>query len=119
MLPQSLRAAATLAGEGIEAEVIDLRTLSPWDHDTVLSSVRRTRRLVVAHEAWVNAGFGAEIVATVAEDAATHLVAPVKRVGALPVPIPSGYLRPLVLPNVARIAEAIRQVMEGGPDEQS
>jgi pyruvate/2-oxoglutarate/acetoin dehydrogenase E1 component len=112
MLSPSLRAAATLVGEGIETEVIDLRTLSPWDHGTVLSSVRRTHRLVVAQEAWVSAGFGAEVVATVAEHEVTDLVAPVKRVGALPVPIPSGSLRSLVLPNVARLAEAIRQVLE-------
>jgi pyruvate dehydrogenase E1 component beta subunit len=114
MLPHSLRAAATLASEGIEVEVIDLRTLSPWDHGTVISSVRRTHRLVVVHEAWVSTGFGAEVVATVAEHAVTDLISSVRRVGALPIPIPSGHLRPLVLPNVARIVEAIRQVLERG-----
>lgn len=114
MLPLSLRAAATLASEGIETEVIDLRTLSPWDQAAVLSSVHRTRHLVIVQEAWVASGFGAEVVATVAEHAVKALAAPVKRVGALPVPLPSGHLRPLVLPNVARIAEAIRQVRKGG-----
>jgi acetoin:2,6-dichlorophenolindophenol oxidoreductase subunit beta len=112
-VPMALRAAASLASEGIEAEVIDLRTLRPWDQETVIASVRRTGRLVTAHEAWVGGGFGAEVVATVAEHAAGSLVAPVRRVGAAAVPIPSGPLRPLVLPNAERIAAAIRAVMAG------
>jgi pyruvate/2-oxoglutarate/acetoin dehydrogenase E1 component len=112
-VPMALRAAATLASEGIEAEVIDLRTLRPWDQQAVIASVRRTGRLVTAHEAWVGGGFGAEVVAMVAEHAAGSLVAPVRRVGAAAIPIPSGPLRPLVLPNVERIAEAIRAVMAG------
>jgi pyruvate dehydrogenase E1 component beta subunit len=112
-VPLALRAAATLASEGIEAEVIDPRTLRPWDQETVIASVRRTGRLVTAHEAWVGGGFGAEIVATVVEHAAESLVAPVRRVGAAAVPIPSGPLRPLVLPNADRIAAAIREVMGG------
>jgi pyruvate dehydrogenase E1 component beta subunit len=112
-VPLALRAAATLASEGIDAEVIDLRTLRPWDHEMVIASVRRTGRLVTAHEAWVGGGFGAEVVATVVEHAGVRLVAPVRRVGATPIPIPSGPLRPLVLPNADRIAAAIRAVMNG------
>jgi pyruvate/2-oxoglutarate/acetoin dehydrogenase E1 component len=77
----------------------------------VLSSVSRTRRLVVAHEAWVTGGFGAEVVAAVAEEAPQSLDAPVARVGARPVPIPSGPLRRDVLPGSDQIAEAVRGVV--------
>lgn len=80
-------AAETLAGEGIDAEVIDLRTLWPWDRDAVLGSVERTGRLLVAHEAVSVAGFGAEVAATVAENLHRALKAPVKRLGAPRIPI--------------------------------
>ncbi|MCU0951375.1 MAG: alpha-ketoacid dehydrogenase subunit beta [Burkholderiaceae bacterium] len=84
-LHESLAAAAQLAAQGIEAEVIDLRTLWPWDRDTVLTSAARTGRLFVAHEAVQPAGFGAEIVAVVAQDLGC-------RVGRLGAPrIPVGY----------------------------
>jgi len=86
-------AADTLAGEGIEAEVIDLRTLWPWDSEAVLASVARTGRLLVAHESVQAAGFGAEVAATVSEALHHQLKAPVKRLGAPRVPIP--YARPL------------------------
>jgi pyruvate/2-oxoglutarate/acetoin dehydrogenase E1 component len=111
-VPLALRAASTLAREGVESEVIDLRSLRPWDAATVIASVRRTGRLVIAHEAWVAGGFGAEIAATVAGEALDHLLAPIVRVGALPVPIPSGPLRAHALPTHERIAEAIRQVAQ-------
>jgi pyruvate dehydrogenase E1 component beta subunit len=109
----ALRAAAILEREGIDLEVIDLRSLRPWDQQAVIASVRRTGRLVTAHEAWVGGGFGAEVVATVVEYAVGSLKAPVRRVGAAPVPIPSGPLRPLVLPNADRIAAAVRAVIAG------
>lgn len=112
-IPLALTAAATLAREGLEVEVVDLRTLAPWDRETVLASVRRTGRLVIAHEAWVTGGFGAEVAATVAEGALGDLVAPVVRVGARAVPIPSGPLRRHVLPNVAQVVEAVRRAMGG------
>lgn len=113
LLPPSLQAAKTLAGEGIEAEVVDLRTLAPCDRETVLASVTRTQRLVIAHEAWVTGGFGAEIVAAVAERAPDCLAAPVERVGAQPVPTPSGSLRAHALPNSTQIAAAVRRVVKG------
>lgn len=109
-VPLALAASAGLAGEGIEAEVIDLRSLAPWDRDAVLGSVRRTRRLVTVHEAWVTGGFGAEVAATVAECVA-GLAAPVARVGALAVPIPSGPLRAHALPSTEAVAAAIRRVV--------
>ena len=112
MVPVALRAAATLAAEGVEAEVLDLRALAPWDADAVVAAVRRTGRLVTVHEAWVTGGFGAEVAATVAERALADLVAPVARVGALPVPIPSGALRPLALPAAGDVVRAVRHVLE-------
>ncbi len=75
-------AASLLAADGIDAEVVDLRSLWPWDKETVLNSVRKTGHLVVAHESVAVAGFGAEVVATVAEHAGAALQGPVRRLGA-------------------------------------
>lgn len=86
-------AAEALVEEGVSVEVIDLRTLWPWDREAVLASVRRTGRLVVAHEAVSVGGFGAEVAATVSESLFGSLKAPVKRLGAPRVPIP--YAKPL------------------------
>lgn len=102
-----LRAAETLAGQGIETEVIDLRTLWPWDRDTVMASVKRTGRLLVAQEAVSVGGFGAEIAASVAEALHHALKAPVRRLGAPRIPI--AYAPPLedkVRVTEAMIAEA-------------
>jgi pyruvate dehydrogenase E1 component beta subunit len=111
LLPPALQAAEQLARERIEVEVVDLRTLRPWDRQTVVESVRRTGRLVTAHEAWIEGGVGAEIVATVVERALADLLAPPVRVGAAPVPIPSGALRAHALPGAAAVAQAVRAVM--------
>ena len=89
----AMRAAEALAAKGIEAEVIDLRTLWPWDRETVFASVRRTGRLLVAQEAVSVGGFGAEIAASVAEALHHDLKAPVRRLGAPRIPI--GYAPPL------------------------
>lgn len=108
----ALRAAETLAGEGIEAEIIDLRTLWPWDRETVLASVRRTGRLLVAQEAVSVAGFGAEIAASVAEALHHHLKAPVRRLGAPRIPVayaPS--LEDRVRVSDRMIAEAARAML--------
>lgn len=86
-LHATLEAARILAEDGIAAEVIDLRTLWPWDKDMVCSSVARTGRLVVAHEAVRAGGFGAEIAATVAEDVGDRLKAPIRRLGAPRIPV--------------------------------
>ena len=88
LVDESLAAAERLAAEGIEAEVIDPRTLVPLDLDAIVESVRRTNRLVVAHEAVEHGGFGAEIVAEVQAAAFDHLDAPIQRVGAPFTPIP-------------------------------
>lgn len=105
-----LRAARMLAADGIETEVIDLRTLWPWDRDTVFASVRRTGRLLVVHEAVRVAGFGAEIAASVAETLHFDLRAPVRRLGAPRIPI--AYAP--VLEDRARIADdAIADAVRG------
>ena len=110
-LPLAVRAAGELAAEGIELEILDLRTLRPLDRDAILASVRRTRRLITVHEAWVAGGIGAEVVASVVEEAPELLVAPVIRIGAAPVPVPSGKVRPHALPNARHIVDAARRVM--------
>ena len=105
----ALEAATALAHDKIDAEVIDLRTLWPWDREAVFASVRTTGRLVVAHEAVQVAGFGAEIAATVAEHLHGALKAPIRRVGAPRVPV--SYAPPLedaVRVTGAMIAAAAR-----------
>ena len=87
MRHECVRAADELAAEGVEAEVIDLRTLWPWDRESVLASVERTGRLLVVHEAVAVSGFGAEIAASVAEALHFRLKAPVARLGSPRIPI--------------------------------
>ena len=111
MVPVSLRVADHLSAEGIEVEIVDLRSIQPLDTHCVVESVRRTGRLVTVHEAWVTGGLGAEIAARVAEACPHALRAPVIRVGTAAVPTPSGRVRPHALPNAERITAAVRQVM--------
>jgi acetoin:2,6-dichlorophenolindophenol oxidoreductase subunit beta len=108
----ALAAADGLASDGIETDVIDLRTLVPLDYDTILESVGRTGRLVVAHEGHRNVGAGAEIAARVAELAWRDLRAPIRRVCGLDIPVP--YAAPLEaawLPSSEDIANAVREVV--------
>mgnify|MGYP005858224231 CR=1 FL=1 len=109
---KALEAAERLEREGVSVEVIDPRTLVPFDDDTVIQSVAKTNRAVVVHEAWANAGYGAEIAARIAEKAFDYLDAPVRRVGARHVPIPfSPTLENYVLPQVETIAAAVEEVL--------
>jgi len=111
MVARALAAAADLEKDGISVEVIDPRTLVPLDEATILASVRKTHRLVVAHEAVKRGGFGAELAAIVAEKAIDDLDAPVVRVGARAVPIPyNDVLERATIPSQADIAEAIRSL---------
>nr|WP_281366656.1 alpha-ketoacid dehydrogenase subunit beta [Nocardioides thalensis] len=111
----SLDAADLLADEGIELEVIDLRTLYPFDEDSVLASVRRTGRLLTVHEAALTAGLGAEIAATVAEQALEYLDAPVARVGhADTFWHPGAELESFSMVTPSRIAAAARRIVRGG-----
>ena len=115
-LPRALAAAELLAADGIAAEVIDLRSLRPIDWSTVLASVRRTRRLVVADESWKTAGLAAEVVARVAEEAFAGLSAAPARVCTVEVPIPyPRHLEEAALPSPEKIASAVRQVCQAQP----
>ena len=108
-----LIAADKLAADGIEAEVVDLRTLAPLDEDTVLDSVRRTGRLVVVDEAPLRCGIASEIAATVAERGFGLLKAPIARVTRAHVPVP--YSPPeeaAITPDADKIAAAVRHVLK-------
>jgi len=112
MCDEALAAADELAAEGIDAEVIDLRTITPLDRATILASVRRTTRLVIAQEAVTEFGVGAEIAATVADDAVWSLDAPIVRVGARTSPAPYAPAAERAwLPGRAQVGDAIRRVM--------
>jgi 2-oxoisovalerate dehydrogenase E1 component len=112
MVHEAVAAAELVAADGISAEVIDLRTVAPLDTATVVESVARTSRLVIAHEAVVPFGIGAEIAATVAADAFWDLDAPIERVGAAATPPPyAPDLERAWLPDRDDIATAIRRVV--------
>jgi pyruvate dehydrogenase E1 component beta subunit len=107
----ALEAAATLEGEGIEAEVLDLRTLRPLDKQAVLTSLAKTNRLVVAEEGWPTCSIASEIIAICMEEGFDHLDAPVMRVCNEDVPLPyAANLEKLALLDAVRIAEAARKV---------
>ena len=111
MVGYALQAAEILAGEGISAEVIDLRTLRPLDTDTVVASVKKTNRIVCAEEGWGRMGVGAEIAAVVTAEAFDYLDAPPARVHQKDVPLPyAGNLEKLSLPGVEDILQAVRAV---------
>ena len=113
MALNALAAAEHLASDGIDVEVIDLRSLVPLDFDTVLESVARTRRAVVAHEAWRFGGFGAELAAQLHAELFGELEAPVARVGAASAPIPfSPPLEAAVVPGADAVEAAVRAVMD-------
>jgi len=115
MVIESLGAAEKLAGEGISAEVIDLRTIQPWDKPAVLESVRKTGRLMVVHEAAKPFGIGAEIAAVVSHELFGKLKAPVFRMGGAYCAVP--FTRPLeaaFAPDAARIADGARAMMKHG-----
>jgi 2-oxoisovalerate dehydrogenase E1 component len=104
-------AAAKQVGQSIE--IIDLRTIAPWDSDCVLESVRRTRRCLIVHEDGITAGFGAEVAATVAQEAFFNLDAPIQRFAIPDVPVPHNFgLMDAVVPTVDSIAEKMTEVLE-------
>jgi pyruvate dehydrogenase E1 component beta subunit len=107
----ALKAAEELAGAGIDAEVIDLRTLKPMDNDTIVASVQKTGRVVTVEEGWQQSGVGAEIATRIMEHAFDYLDAPVARVSGKDVPMPyAANLEKLALPSVAEIVEAAKAV---------
>jgi pyruvate dehydrogenase E1 component beta subunit len=113
MVPEALAAADRLAAQGLEVEVVDVRSLRPLDTATLAASARRTGRVVVAAESWVRYGPSAEIAAAVTELAFDELRAPVVRLGSLGVPYPaSPALEPSVLPNAAAIQDAVEHLVK-------
>jgi 2-oxoisovalerate dehydrogenase E1 component beta subunit len=113
MTHETMRAAERLLLEKISCEVIDLTSLSPIDHDSILASVAHTGRLVIVHEAARNAGLGAEIAATVAEKALYELRAPISRVTGYDTVMPYFSLERAYIPSVERIADAVRRTLQG------
>ena len=108
----ALEAAAMLAEEGIEAEVIDLRSLVPLDLEAILTSVRSTRRLLVVHEAIRRGGYGGEIAALVAEEAFDDLDAPPRRLAGIETPIPyAAHLERGVVPQVEDIVRVAKELV--------
>jgi 2-oxoisovalerate dehydrogenase E1 component subunit beta len=110
MVARSLAAAEAASAKDVDVEVIDLRSLVPLDIDAVASSVRRTGRAIVVHEAPLTAGFGAEVVARIVEDAFDYLEAPVLRVTGYDTPYPPATIESHYLPSVQRIVAAIDKV---------
>jgi pyruvate dehydrogenase E1 component beta subunit len=111
MVGKSLEAAEALAKEGIEAEVVDLRTIRPLDVETVAASVKKTNRLVSVEEGWAFAGIGSELAALMMEHAFDHLDAPVRRVAHADVPLPyAANLERLALPQAGDIVKAAKDV---------
>ena len=111
MVGYALEAADILAGEGISAEVIDLRTIRPLDTETVVNSVKKTNRIVCAEEGWGRCGVGAEVAAVVTAEAFDYLDAPPARVHQKDVPLPyAGNLEALSLPGVEDIVQAAKSV---------
>ena len=112
MLQQSLRAAERLAAEGIECEVVDLRTIRPIDTDTILESFKKTTRALGAEEAWRTCGLGAEIAARIQEEAFDYLDAPIARLASPEVPLP--YARELereAIPNEEDVFQAVKALL--------
>jgi pyruvate dehydrogenase E1 component beta subunit len=107
MVATALEAAEEARAEGRSLEVVDLRSLAPFDDDTVAASVRRTGRAVVVHEASTFAGYGAEVAARITEQCFHHLEAPVLRVGGLDIPYPPPHLEEYHLPSVDRVLNAV------------
>ncbi|CAB1245483.1 alpha-ketoacid dehydrogenase subunit beta [Clostridium sp. MT-14] len=112
MVDEALSAAQKLSGEGIDAEVIDPRTLFPFDKDTIFNSVKKTNRAVVVTEETKRGGFGGEISALISEEIFDYLDAPVVRIGNYNVPIPfSPKLESYILPNADKIVAAVKKTL--------
>jgi pyruvate/2-oxoglutarate/acetoin dehydrogenase E1 component len=115
LVHEALRAAAEAEQEGISVEVLDPRTLQPLDEQALVDSVKKTNRCVVAHEAVVRGGFGAEVAAVVQHQAFDWLDAPVERVGARFTPVPfAPVMESFVVPHAADVLEAIRRTVARG-----
>ncbi|CAG1013117.1 MAG: alpha-ketoacid dehydrogenase subunit beta [Rhizobiaceae bacterium] len=113
-LPKSLEAAETLAGEGIEAEIVDLRVLRPLDDATIFESVARTRRCVIVDEGWKSGSVSAEIAARLSEHRFFDLDAPIRRVCSREVPVPyAAHMEEAALPQASQVVDAARSLVTG------
>jgi pyruvate/2-oxoglutarate/acetoin dehydrogenase E1 component len=113
MVSVVMKAAAVLSSEGIEAEVIDLRTLSPLDTETILSSAEKTGRIAVVSEAHRTLGMGAELSALITERCFEQLKAPVLRIAASDTPVPASVLEKMSVPTEEGVVEGIRNLVSG------
>jgi 2-oxoisovalerate dehydrogenase E1 component beta subunit len=111
MVPVAEEAAQKAAEQSISCEVIDLRTLSPFDIDTLITSAKKTGRVVIVHEAARTCGFGAELSASITERAMEHLEAPIQRVTGFDTPFPYS-LEHEYMPNADRVLGAVRATLE-------
>lgn len=112
MVPYSMQAADILAKEGIEIEIVDLRSLRPLDMDPVVASFKKTNRAVIAEEGWRSFGVGSEVAARIYEEAFDYVDAPIQRVAQKEVPLPyNARLEQLALPQVEDIVKAVREVL--------
>jgi pyruvate dehydrogenase E1 component beta subunit len=112
MIHVALQAAAKLEKDGIEADVLDLRTIRPLDFDAILATVAKTNRVVYLEEGWPYAGTGAQIVSMIQEEAFDHLDAPIRRITQADIPMPyAKNLENLAKPNAERVVEACNQVL--------
>jgi 2-oxoisovalerate dehydrogenase E1 component beta subunit len=107
----ALEAAETMSKEGVEVEIVDLRTLLPLDKETILNSVKKTGKVLIVHEDTMTGGIGAEIVALISENAFQYLDAPIKRVSSLDTPVPyAPTLEEYFLPNVQKVLDALKSL---------
>lgn len=111
MVHESLKAADVLIKNGIDVEVIDLRTLVPWDKETVINSLKKTNRLLIVHETWKRAGWGAEVAVTIQEEAFDYLDAPIMRIGGKNIPMPfSPPLQDFAVPDYNDIVKTVNEI---------
>ncbi|MCG8607692.1 alpha-ketoacid dehydrogenase subunit beta, partial [bacterium] len=111
MVHVSLEAAENLGKEGVEVEVVDLRSLLPFDKNLILNSVKKTNKAMVVHEATLTGGIGAEISATITREAFEYLDAPVVRVTSIDTPVPySPPLEDYFMPNAAKVTDSLREL---------
>ncbi len=118
MILEARTAADTLAAEGIRAEIVDLRSIRPWDHELVLSSVKKTGRAIICDTSWTSFGISAEIAATISEALFGHLFCPVARIGLPPTPTPCAPgLEATYYPTHTNIAQKARVLVKNVPSE--
>jgi pyruvate/2-oxoglutarate/acetoin dehydrogenase E1 component len=113
MVHTALEAAATLASDGVQVEILDLRSLAPLDCESILTTVARTSRALLLHEATLTGGIGGELAAIIAEEAFEYLDAPVMRLASADTPVPyAPRLEAAFLPNTEKVVAAVKRLVE-------